>query len=190
VAGRRLAAVRLLPEPPAFLRETRGAIASLLARIFYAARMDTAKLADNLEVVVIGAVGLTARALAEAAPGYDLTFPQWRALLVIGANDDGARVGEVAGRVGVTLPATSRLLRRLARRGLLDLATDPADRRATRARLTSRGEEVRAAILAYRRVALREMAAGIASSERGDPGAVEGLAVAVAALADAFGGYA
>jgi DNA-binding MarR family transcriptional regulator len=118
-------------------------------------------LADDLERIAVGAVGLTTRARAHADAGFELTFPQWRALLVLGENADGARVGEVAGRVGVTLPATSRLLRRLERRGLTRLGVDETDRRATRARLTDRGHAVRAAILAHRRTALGEVVAGL-----------------------------
>ncbi len=84
--------------------------------------------------------------------------------MVLGESEDGARVGEVAGRVGVTLPATSRLLHRLERRGLTVLAVDEQDRRATRARLTDRGRAVREAILAVRRSAFREIAAALPAS--------------------------
>jgi DNA-binding MarR family transcriptional regulator len=118
-------------------------------------------LAADLERIAVGAVSLTTRALAEADTGFELTFPQWRALLVLGEGDDGARIGEVSARVGVTLPATSRLLRRLERRGLVALAVDQQDRRATRARLTDRGRAVREAILAHRRAALREVASAV-----------------------------
>ncbi len=121
-----------------------------------AAAEDT--LTDDLERIVVGAVGLTTRALAQADTGFELTFPQWRALLVLGESDDGARIGEVAVRVGVTLPATSRLLRRLERRGLTTLAVDELDRRAMRARLSDRGRAVREAILDYRRAAIRDLA--------------------------------
>jgi DNA-binding MarR family transcriptional regulator len=119
-----------------------------------------------LERVVIGSVGLTTRALAEAAPGGDLTFPQWRAMLVVGEGSDGLRVGQVASRVGVTLPATSRLLRRLERRGLMELGPDPVDRRATRARLTAAGVAARAAVLDYRRAELRETAARLDAADQ------------------------
>jgi DNA-binding MarR family transcriptional regulator len=125
-------------------------------------------LADDLERIAIGAVGLTTRALAGAETGFELTFPQWRALLVVGEDPDGARVGEVAARVGVTLPATSRLLRRLERRGLTILRTDTSDRRATRARLTRRGQDIRSAILAHRRAALEEIAAAFAEPDHLD----------------------
>ena len=92
-----------------------------------------ASIAGDLERIAIGTVGLTTRALAHAETDFELTFPQWRAILVVGADTNGARVGEVAARVGVTLPATGRLLRRLERRGLTTLGPDDADRRATRA---------------------------------------------------------
>ena len=139
---------------------------------------------SELERIVIGAVALTTRALAEAAPGTELTFPQWRALLVLGEDPAGARVGQVASRVGVTVPATSRLLRRLERRRLVALAIDEADRRATRARLTSLGDEVRTSILGYRRSALREL------SERLTGPDTEATSSAIDQLADAFGSFA
>jgi DNA-binding MarR family transcriptional regulator len=135
-------------------------------------------IAADLERIVVGAVGLTTRALAQADTGFELTFPQWRALLVLGEREDGARIGEVAARVGVTLPATSRLLRRLERRGLTAFAPDELDRRATRARLTIRGRGVRAAILEDRRAALREIAGTLSTSEGLD------LAAGLRAIAD------
>jgi len=131
------------------------------------ARSDVDALADDLERIAVGAVAVTTRALAQADTGFELTFPQWRALLVLGEEEDGARIGEVAARVGGTLPATSRLLRRLERRGLTALSVDELDRRATRARLTDHGRTVREKILAHRRAALRDIAAGLPQVERG-----------------------
>lgn len=129
-------------------------------------QLDADALTNELERVVVGAIGLTTRALAQADAGFELTFPQWRALLVLGEDADGARVGEMATRVGVTVPATSRLLRRLERRGLTTLSVDEQDRRATRARLTDRGRSVRAAILGHRRAALREVASVLRDPEQ------------------------
>jgi DNA-binding MarR family transcriptional regulator len=137
----------------------------------------------DLERIVIGAVGITTRALERAAPGVDLTFSQWRALLILG-EPDGLRVGEVAARVGVTLPATSRFLRRLERRELVALARDETDRRATRARLTARGREVRDAILSFRRAALRDIVRA-AGADR-----LPGSGPAISALAGSFERYA
>lgn len=146
--------------------------------------MDTTDPVAELERVVVGAVGLTTRALAEAAPGTDLTFPQWRALLILGEDADGARVGQVAARVGVTLPATSRLLRRLAARGLVTLGADEQDHRATRARLTGEGGAARSSILRYRLEALRGVAAVL------DVETASQFRTTVSALADALGAFA
>jgi DNA-binding MarR family transcriptional regulator len=146
--------------------------------------MDEDDLVGALERIAIGAVGVTTQALADAAPGGELTFPQWRALLVLGEAADGARIGEVANRVGGTIPATSRLLRRLERRGLIELATDDTDRRATRARLSEAGRRVRTRILACRQTALRRVATAI-----GDTRGITATA-ALETLALEFGRYA
>jgi DNA-binding MarR family transcriptional regulator len=143
-------------------------------------QLNANALTDELERIVVGAVGLTTRALAQADTGFELTFPQWRALLVLGEGPDGARVGEMATRVGVTVPATSRLLRRLERRGLTTLSVDEQDRRATRARLTDRGRSVRTAILGHRRAALREVASALNDPEQLELG--EGLKAIAAEL--------
>jgi DNA-binding MarR family transcriptional regulator len=149
-----------------------------------ARRLSTADaLAHHMERIAVAAVALTARALAEADGGADLTFPQWRAVVVLGERPDGARIGEVAARVGVTIPATSRLLRRLERRGLVALGVDEQDRRATRARLTDSGVAVRAAILSHRQAVLREVVASLSDPARLD--LASGLA-AIAAELDRF----
>jgi DNA-binding MarR family transcriptional regulator len=106
---------------------------------------------DWLEGIVFGGVAITASALEHATDGQEITFTQWRAILVVGEHEQGCRVGEVAGFVNASLPTTSRLLRRLERRGLLTLERDEQDRRATRARLTEAGVRTRSAVLAYRR---------------------------------------
>jgi len=117
------------------------------------------ELADLLESMAVAAVAVTTRALAEAQPDFDLTFPQWRVLVILGQSSDGATVSQVATRVGVTVPATSRQLRRLAHRGLIEISRDQRDRRATRARLTVEGVAVLNAILEYRRDRLAQTAA-------------------------------
>ena len=82
-------------------------------------------------------------------------------MLILGEGSNGATVSEVANRVGVTVPATSRQLRRLERRHLVVLARDEDDRRAARARLTLEGIATRDAILAARhqwiQAALRDL---------------------------------
>ena len=64
----------------------------------------------------------------------------------------------MAARVGVTVPATSRQLRRLAERGLVRIDRSDIDARAASARLTELGVLVRQDIIAARRVELARIA--------------------------------
>jgi DNA-binding MarR family transcriptional regulator len=109
-----------------------------------------------IELVARATVGMTMRALADAMPGLDLSLLQWRALLIIGDDPAGARVGQVGDGVGVPLPAASRLVQRLRRRGLVHVERDPDDGRATRVRLTHAGLHTRSAVLARRRDLISE----------------------------------
>lgn len=113
--------------------------------------------AESLERIIFAGVALTTVAFTKAQPDFELTFPQWRVLVVLGAARDGVRISEVARLVGVTLPATSRQLQRLARRGLVTVGRDERDRRAALARLTPDGRAARDAILAYRKARIVEI---------------------------------
>jgi len=120
--------------------------------------------AESLERIIFAGVAMTTVALGSVRPAIDLTFPQWRVVVVLGGEPDGVRISEVAQQVGVTLPATSRQLRRLERRGLVAVAPDQRDRRAAIARLTDEGLRARDAVIAYRRAQLAKVAEPFESS--------------------------
>jgi DNA-binding MarR family transcriptional regulator len=84
---------------------------------------------------------------------------QWRVLVVLGDAADDATISQVSRRIGVTLPATSRQLRRLARRGLVEIGPDEGDRRAMRVRLTGLGHTARQDVVAFRKKELAKVAA-------------------------------
>lgn len=105
---------------------------------------------EAIERLLVGGIGLTALALAEATETADLTLAQWRVLVVV-ADTDGVRIGELATRLGVAVPSASRLVRRLERRGLVTAERAEDDRRATNVRLTDGGRQVRDLVLRRRR---------------------------------------
>lgn len=109
-----------------------------------------------LERIVIGAVAVTTRAFSESA--LEITFQQWRVMVVVGESAEGATVSQVASRIGAAISPASKLVTRLKRRGLLVTSKDPADRRVTRARLTPAGIEMRDRVLEVRRVHIRRIA--------------------------------
>jgi DNA-binding MarR family transcriptional regulator len=133
---------------------------------------------ESIEQIIVAGVALTTLAINAARPGFDLTFPQWRVLVILGGSPDGARISDVAQRVGVTLPATSRQLRRLERRGLLVVSPDGRDRRASLVRLTEEGRAAHDAILSRRRSRVAEIVAGFESDVT--------LRAQMRALAEAF----
>jgi DNA-binding MarR family transcriptional regulator len=115
---------------------------------------------EAIERLMVESVAVTTIALGEATPGVELSFPQWRALVVVAGTTDGIRVGEIAGRIGAAVPTTSRLVRRLERRGLVVAERDEADRRATLVRLTPAGERIHRVLVDSRRQLIRDALAG------------------------------
>ena len=107
-------------------------------------------LVEALERLVVGAVGMTAVALAEFTPAAELTLQQWRALIVV-AGADGVRMGEIGSRLGMAPPSASRLVRRLEYRGLVSSARDETDRRGTIVRPTTLGLQLWTDLVDYRR---------------------------------------
>jgi DNA-binding MarR family transcriptional regulator len=132
---------------------------------------------DAIERIVVAGVAMTNAALAGEA-GTDLTFPQWRVLVILGSAPDGLPVAEISRRISVTLPATGRQLRRLEHRGLVRLEPDAHDRRVTRATLTDAGVDRRGAIMAQRRARIEGAVSGIDVSPDG-VAAVDRIAAAM-----------
>jgi DNA-binding MarR family transcriptional regulator len=108
-----------------------------------------------LEGIAVGAVAVTTRALA--TPGAELTFAQWRVVVIVGDDPGGATVTEVAARLGAEISPASRLVSRLARRGFIRAGKDPDDRRVTRVTLTGPGRDLREAVLQRRREMLADV---------------------------------
>jgi DNA-binding MarR family transcriptional regulator len=135
-------------------------------------------LVDTIEAIVVAGVAMTNASLSKARQAPELTFPQWRVLVVLGQQPDGMPVHQIARRIDVTLPATGRQLRRLEQRGLLVLEPDRSDRRVTRARLSGEGARVRASIMADRRAAIASALEGSVL----DRGVIDALRRLAAAL--------
>jgi DNA-binding MarR family transcriptional regulator len=126
-----------------------------------------AHVARAIDRIVVAGVALTARALSQATSDSDLSLPQWRVLVVLGEATESLRLSDIAAHVGVTLPATSRQLRRLERRGLIEIRPHERDRRAVSVVLTPAGERLRETIVRYRRDAIRDATRDVAVDKEG-----------------------
>lgn len=145
-------------------------------------RMDSGGTSPSgaLQAIAFGAVAVTTRALQTV--GLELTFAQWRVLVIVGESDEGATVSEVAVRLGSELSPASRLVGRMARRGFVTLLKDDVDRRVTRVALTSAGRGIREAVLERRLVLLLAV---LAAAGPISPEVVAGLQ----RIGDAFGQF-
>ncbi len=81
----------------------------------------------------------------------DLTLGTARALMEVTLGDGQLTVGDVANRLGLPLPRTSKLLGELAGLGLIDRTRDSADRRRVTVRASRAGSRAAGALRASHR---------------------------------------
>ena len=83
---------------------------------------------DQLDQLAVELVAVTNAAILDVGAG-ELSFVQWRTLMVLGNADGPLRVHEIADRVSASMPSASRLVRRMERKGLVSISRDPSDGR-------------------------------------------------------------
>jgi DNA-binding MarR family transcriptional regulator len=144
--------------------------------------MTDKRILEAVDHLAYQLVAITATALSEGVGSLDLTLAQWRVLVVVGERrSNPLRVGDVAARINASLPSTSRILRRLERRGLITTERDERDRRATLVSLTPAGTTARRRVIQARQKRVGE--ALKATNGRLTEAAIESLELIVDALA-------
>jgi DNA-binding MarR family transcriptional regulator len=102
------------------------------------------------------------RAVAE----QDLTFSQLKTLILLAEHAETLSVKDVAERLGISLPAASRAVDSLVRRGLAERAEDQLDRRVKRVRTTRKGDRLMERLLAARIRSFERLLASFTVTER------------------------
>jgi DNA-binding MarR family transcriptional regulator len=102
----------------------------------------------------------------EAVGALDLSLTQIKLLHHLEAADRELGLGEAAELVRVSLPAASRLVDDLVRRGLVERRENAADRRMKRVTLTEEGRAIIRRIGAARLSGLEQFVEGLTDSER------------------------
>ena len=133
---------------------------------------------DQLDQLAVELVAVTNAAIYDVGAG-DLSFSQWRTLMVVGSSEGSLRVHEIADRVSASMPSASRLVRRMERRGLVSISRDPRDGRGRQIALTEEGEALRRKVLGRRRALILESLSELPQ----DPDLAAGLQSVVALLA-------
>ncbi len=97
--------------------------------------------------------------------GRRISVPQFRVLTFLGRTD-GASLSAAADRVGLSLPAMSRLVDGLTERGLVRREESPHDRRRVLLRLTDGGRDIVRGARADAQIRLADAVAALTSTER------------------------
>jgi DNA-binding MarR family transcriptional regulator len=108
-----------------------------------------------------------------------VSVPQFRSMAFLRINE-GASLSQVAEHVGLSMPAMSRLVDGLVKRGLLARGSSESDRRKVTLRLTARGQDM---IRAARKWTERRLAVVLESLPKGQRSEI---AAAMAVLKGAF----
>lgn len=97
-----------------------------------------------------------------------LTLGQTKALLLLASEgpEQALTVGDVADRLGISLPSASRSTDGLVCAGLVERSEDPDDRRVRRLRLTPEGDELAVGFLTARLDGIEEFTSGLDEHER------------------------
>jgi DNA-binding MarR family transcriptional regulator len=99
---------------------------------------------------------------------HELTLSQLKTLSLLSDLPPASPLSlkEVAARLGISLPAASRAVDPLVRRGLVERREDAGDRRIKRVRTTAAGDALTARLVAARVAALEELLSGFSVTER------------------------
>jgi DNA-binding MarR family transcriptional regulator len=96
----------------------------------------------------------------------DLSFSQLKTLLLLAEHAGTLSVKDVAERLGISLPAASRAVDSLVRRGLAERTEDPDDRRVKQVRPTRRGDRLTERLVAARIRSFERLLEGFTATER------------------------
>jgi DNA-binding MarR family transcriptional regulator len=141
-------------------------------------RSDLRQLAEAVLTASRVLVAVAARSLAENEE--DVSLPQYRALVVLGARGPQRPV-DLADALGIDPSSTTRLCDRLTRKKLISRRRQGADRREVRLELTPRGVMLLNAVTERRRKEIERILDAVPPRER------RGLIKAFASFAEAAG---
>ena len=126
------------------------------------------QLANDAWEEMLTAYGTLMRRFAAEDIWSEVSMREYDVLYTLSKCPEPVRLSELNRHVLLSQPALSRLVDRLAERGLVDRCADPADGRGLRLSLTAAGRDVqRRCGRAHARTVARAMSAGLTRAELG-----------------------
>jgi DNA-binding MarR family transcriptional regulator len=132
-------------------------------------QQDQGQLANDAWEQLLAAYGTLMREYAAEDIWSEVSMREYDVLYTLSKCPKPVRLSELNRHVLLSQPALSRLVDRLAERGLLDRCTDPADGRGVRLSLTAAGRAVQRQVgRSHARTVARAMTAGLTHDELGE----------------------
>jgi DNA-binding MarR family transcriptional regulator len=126
------------------------------------------QLANDAWEQLLAAYGTLMREYAAEDSWSEVSMREYDVLYTLSKCPKPVRLSELNRHVLLSQPALSRLVDRLAERGLIDRCTDPADGRGVQLSLTATGRTVQRQVGAsHARTVARAMTAGLTHDELG-----------------------
>jgi DNA-binding MarR family transcriptional regulator len=126
------------------------------------------QLANDAWEQLLAAYGTLMREYAAEDSWSEVSMREYDVLYTLSKCPKPVRLSELNRHVLLSQPALSRLVDRLAERGLVDRCTDPADGRGVRLSLTAAGQTVQQQVgRSHARTVTRAMTAGLTHDELG-----------------------
>ena len=126
------------------------------------------QLANDAWEQLLAAYGTLMREYAAEDSWSEVSMREYDVLYTLSKCPKPVRLSELNRHVLLSQPALSRLVDRLAERGLVDRCTDPADGRGIRLSLTAAGQTAQRQVgTSHARTVARAMTAGLTHDELG-----------------------
>jgi len=135
------------------------------------------QLAQDLAALIKYLLTYTGRDFFQAVDDLGLSFTQIKAAQLLAEQDEPLSLGAIGDHLGLSLPAVSRAVDGLVKRGLCTREEDPADRRSKRIVITKRGRRLYERVHDIRLTGIREFV------EELDPAVRDGLLEALRPIA-------
>ena len=133
-----------------------------------AGQLATGQLANDAWEQMLAAYGTLMRQFSAEDIWSEVSMREYDVLYALSKCPAPMRLSELNRHVLLSQPALSRLVDRLAERGLVDRCTDPADGRGIRLSLTTAGREVQRQVgRNHARTVAQAMTAGLTHEELG-----------------------
>ena len=106
------------------------------------------------------------RSVFQAVDDLDLTFSQTKIVMSFAPTEDPQSIGAIAEQHGMSLPAASRAIDALLKRGLVTRTEDAHDRRSKQVALTAAGREVTRRLVELRVAGIHDYVATLDPAHR------------------------